>query len=288
MNKVPNDVSPNSQPRRKELLNTVSSGIHSPRAFVIDVGLQFVGKDKTGRYAMTFAYCQSSVDEKVQAILFYNKKSIRDTPFLLNSVMAAKVPNSPITNLKKVQQFNKYPQGLLEIRYGMDISNGSQISIEANMNQTPQRKEYLKQHPVVKQCEQEIQKGDFMMPACRKAVTFQSTVDRVTMRASYNNINLGLKRILADVHSMSRQMGYQYIDEDWITHKGKEQQIELDVQLRPDMNTMNISMELPSALITYNNVPVTNSYVKSFFAREPSVPMYRRILKQFYGRQFNR
>lgn len=287
-NFVPSDTTPNSPSRRQQILQKVTAGTKSAYGYVLDINLQFLGK-KSAEYVMTVGYSRSPTDQKVQSYVYYQRQSSTGKRFQFVGVVSAKMPSTPIMNLQQALKFETYPSFDMLIKYGEKIQSGAQVHIQGNANRTPKYKQHLINNPILKVCEEQMKNGNYMQYACRKAIRLATVVDHSKITVSYQNVGNQAKQNVYNIFSILRQLGYQYVKQNWVNHKGgKENTIEMDFDLNLDSETVDIMINLHNAYISFERVPVERNFIRPLIMRRPGENINKRIAKNIYGPEFAR
>lgn len=62
------------------------------------------------------------------------------------------------------------------------------------MKQSEERREYLRQSPVYKQCMQQIERGQLLLPACRNATVAVNRLNEATFSVNFDKVNAQTSR----------------------------------------------------------------------------------------------
>ncbi|KAJ8707493.1 hypothetical protein PYW08_010745 [Mythimna loreyi] len=156
---VINDVTVNSEVRRKELVKRVAAGIESAKVRVVDISVVFDGELRK-EFVLTGALASSVVDNKVQAVVFTKGGE------QINAVF--KITKSKIAPLN----FEEALKNPIKVLYEADFRLGDieTIHIKGFGERSEEYTEKLKNDPLGKKCLEETSKNNFYQKDCYKMI----------------------------------------------------------------------------------------------------------------------
>lgn len=122
------------------------------------------------------------------------------------------------------------------------------------MKQSEDRKQYIRQHPLAKVCEQQMQRGDYIQSACRNATLDAGYLNQYDIQVNYENVPAGLQQALYYGYGLARHAFYPYSYE-----KGQEQgsqsgKVNIGVRFERDLRSVNVSIATPSLQSHFENL----------------------------------
>ncbi|XP_068624776.1 vitellogenin-like [Battus philenor] len=230
-----NDVSPNSEDRRKELVKRAVTGINGAKADVVDLSISFNGAQKV-EYVATAAIADSPVDEKSQYAIFASKNSPQGNS-QINAVGKHKKP--------EISSFN-YQSALekdLKIPFEFDIRYGQNGNVHIN-GQSERSKKYsdaLKSHPLAKQCASESAQGNRYQEACYQMIIMAHTPDISKAKIMYKDVSPAVRNFAFQWYKFAESLGYWNADVNPFKTL-PEGQLEISTEASYLTNSMNFTL----------------------------------------------
>lgn len=270
--------------RRNYMLQMAAAGINSAKARVLDFELRSQKGEKNSRYVATAAWAKSPVETKAQGAYYFYKKDAQNKEFEVAATVSADFSIAPIINFQKALEFEPFAKVQAAIKYGKDASSGASIDIVAKMDQTQDRRDYVQDLPIAKQCLAQMEEGNQLLFACRNATAMANIMDRFELVAHYQRVGNELTNATYSVYKTVRQLANDHVEEDWVSHSGKDKQIEFQMRLSPNLRRMNATLSAPKVYLALIEIPV-GSYAQSLLAAHPNVNIFRAVNKQAYGNE---
>lgn len=162
------DKQPNSETRRKQLLQEVSKGLTSAQASVVDIGLEI--PFLKSRQVLTIATAESNVERQMQYIVYVNQQS-QTGEVLQEAMITGTVKSTQEDFLRYDKAIQSLPEDEFTIvaRIGKNYRQANKIMLQGRLLQTASLKETLLKSKIVQQCLHEMQLGKGLKP-CQKAI----------------------------------------------------------------------------------------------------------------------
>lgn len=274
------DVTPNSEPRRQEIMKRVASGINSARVQVLDLSAVFEGPQKV-EYVLTGALADSPIDSLIQYVVFAGKNAQQGN-FQVNTVGALKKPEVSLMNFQEALKkeikvlFKHY------IKYGKD----SVIEIEAQAQRNQRYTEELEKMPLGKMCAQQISERNLYQHACHKMIIMANAPNAFQATVTYKNIDPQVMNMTYHLYNMVRYFGYWNAEVNPVkrTPEGK---IEINADVDFTQNILQWSMASKYGRIQMEDVPIPRWSAGAFAVYQP-FSAYERVHNYYSRHQFQR
>lgn len=276
----PTEIGVGNEKRQNQLMREAIYGINGGYANLLDVGVTFSGK-KHAQFAATLAIGGSKIDPKNRLIFFYNHQTAAGSPFQIYTVAGITYPTVPVLDFKKSLDIETFTNYDMVLKYGKVINGGAVINAQGRMEQTKERREYLRHTPMVKLCESEIAKGNHLGPACENATISANMMDSLNVQINYNNVGDMLKLWTSNVYAYMRHQYFYNIKEDWFNPTSKPGSISVSVRLNPELTKLNGHIFTPSVNIYIENV-LLSYWSRTYIAMNPTVPIHNLFTNQIY------
>nr|AAB03336.1 vitellogenin [Lymantria dispar] len=241
------DVTPNSAPRREEIVKRVSSGIKTATARVIDFSASFEGLQKL-EYAVTAAVAGSMVDLKTQFAVFMGSQSDNGQ---INAVFKLQKPQmAPLDFHKALNSAVKY---LIEadVTYG----ENSNINFKGHTERSQEYAEQLKNSLWANQCAQENAQQNKFQLGCHNVLIESHAPDRFKASITYKHIPAAHTALLDSYIQGLWSKGFEYNP----SKRLPVGQIELEANASYVDQTANVAWTWWNGQVRFNNLP--NTYI---------------------------
>lgn len=197
------------------------------------------------------------------------------------------VPQVPLANFKKALKSKPEPTYKAQLSYGEKCSSGSKVYAKLDTSQTSERREWLRRQPMAQLCEQQMEKGNYMLPACRNVTMRANLQDKYQMSVRFEKISNQAMNVTYQAYSYLRQMAFPYMYEN-VVNSTHQQQGKIDIQANfaPDLQSVNISMNSPNMDAEITNVRV-NRWVRPVVVSHAYKSAPRRLLDMALYKQYN-
>ncbi|KAK9500937.1 hypothetical protein O3M35_002098 [Rhynocoris fuscipes] len=271
---IPSSTQPQDEQRQKEFIEKSGGHIKDSYGQMVDISVQFDGESKA-EYVATAAYARSPVDQKSRYLIYLGKEGT-SSPYQVALQADADMPNVPLTNFKKALDADPTSHITVKINMGENAKSGGQVYIQGKLQQSQERREYVQRHPLSKLCEQQMQEGNYVLPACRNATASANYLDQYKFTLNYQRVPDSLKHYIYKAYTISRYFGYQYVNESIINPTGQQGQVQLNVQFENDLTAANISIETPVLTSEFKNVYVSD-LIRSIVVVHPEYKAHERL-----------
>lgn len=257
---IPSTQSPISNKRQNEFLERVGAGISNSSAQVIDLAIEFNGPRKV-HFVATAAYADSEVDEKARVLLFLRRSPLANGQKALEACMTAttKFPNVPLLDLQKALKADPTSYLNVDMQLGEKCgSNAGRVQIDGKMQQSQRRQNFVKDHPVTKQCQKQMEKEDNrILPACLNATIAANKLDVYKYKIKFENMPKSVKNATYKAYEVLRFAFRPQLSEDVISVDNKNNEINIQINYNRDLQSKNISIQAPilNAEITNIRMP---------------------------------
>ncbi|CAG5058253.1 unnamed protein product [Parnassius apollo] len=202
-----NDVTPNSEERRKELVKRAVTGIKTAKANVVDLSVVFDGPQKV-EYVATAAVGESPVDNKKQYVFFAAKNWPQQGSSQINAVGKQNMPEISSLNFQdSLREDFKIPFDF-DIRYGPS----GNIHINGQAERTRHYADALKTHPLAQQCDKEIAEGNQYQQACHEMIVMSQAPDSFKLSVTYKDVSPLVRYFVYQAYKTVEDFGFWYTD----------------------------------------------------------------------------
>ncbi|XP_018322689.1 vitellogenin-like [Agrilus planipennis] len=269
------------QERLNDFYKKVSSGIHSPRIYVADADIQFIGQN-TAEFTTTIAVAASPVDEKVRGLFYYKKQPVPQSGQEPNQVVLmaqGKFPNTNGLNFEYALNFDPTSTLQVQAAFGKDIQSGEKINVNVQMKKSQRRIAYMKKNAEYELKRSKAENGlDTMYPKTWAALTTQSnTMDTLYANIEYQHLSdstLGVMQLILDTIDLN--IG-EYKNVTY-NKQGSERKTNVHVDFYPDFQMANVTITTPEKEIEYERLPIAN-WLKPLVAVHPVFSVKERIMR---------
>lgn len=275
------EVAPNSESRRRDMVKRVAAGIKSAKVKVLDVSTTFEGPQKH-EYVITAAFADSPVDSKIQYAVFAGRNSAQLGNSQVNGV--ATVHKPAVTALNFLEALKKE----IKLTYEADIKFGQNgnIHVQGQSERSKKYTEQLKEHPLGKKCAQEMEKKNNYLDACHKMIVMAHAPDYSKTLVTYKDMSVTAKNYFYRAFKIAEHFGYWYSDFNQLktTQEGK---LEVESQIRYLDNLMNLVVNSRYGEARFTNVPIPKMTAGAFALYSPFQP-HERVQNYFKRHLYQR
>ncbi|CAH2243727.1 jg8786 [Pararge aegeria aegeria] len=273
------DVTPNSPSRREELIKRVTLGINAARATVVDLSAKF-DLPQQQEYVLTAAIGESRVDPKIQFALFAGRNS--EQPNQFNAVATLKKPASiSLMNFQEALQKELKMEFEADIRY----NKKENIHIHGSTERTRKYVEELQKQPWVKQCIEEIARGNFYQRACHKAIVMAHAPDNFKFGVLFKDVSPVVNNAPYQVLKIAESLGLWKWEE--VPNKmPRDGKLDINVDASYLTNTLNLDLfHSFYGRMHIKNVPIPEVAPVALATYWPIRP-YERVFNYYSKHQF--
>ncbi|MDD9338893.1 MAG: hypothetical protein PV362_04390 [Providencia heimbachae] len=157
------------------------------------------------------------------------------------------------------------------------------------MEQSEERKEYIRRLPLAKQCEEQMQHGDYQLPACQNMTAQANFMDLYTLSADFQNISPQAKNVTYKIYNAIRQWTNLYLSENIIDVQNKENKVELLARFGLDYSALNATLRTPHMMAQWTNMRV-HPWFRPIVSMHPTMSVIERlgqkVLRGQYARKY--
>jgi len=107
---------------------------------------------------------------------------------------------------------------------------------------------------MAKLCESQMNKKNYLLPACRNVTQEANNLDYFNFKIKYNNIPDVLKNGTYKLYSMARSLLYPYVTENIYPQNPEENAIQVIVNINEKSTAFNVTMETPAMDVNFTNI----------------------------------
>lgn len=243
--------------RLRIAIEKVSADIKNAKRESYDFSLECHG-ERAIKYVLTSAYAKSDVDPKSRIFVNARRESTvqGEKPYSVSFEAENLIENTE--ELGHQHSWNKEPNMKTQIRisFGHDSETQSKVQVKVQFQRSEQRENYLREHPSFKQCENEIEQGDYAVPACQNISMELNLLDEIQARITYENIPQQVKEALKTIYYGARYN--YYFNSALESQHGSERQNEilLEGAFERNLRSLNVSVQTSEEKFTLNNIPI--------------------------------
>jgi len=116
------------------------------------------------------------------------------------------------------------------------------------------RQKSIANSPMAKLCESQMNKKNYLLPACRNVTQAANNLDNFHFKIKFNNIPDVLKNGTYKLYSMARSWLYPYVTENIYPQNPEENAIRVIVNINEQSTALNVTMETPALNVNFTNV----------------------------------
>lgn len=175
----PTDKQANSKTRRQEMMREAGRGIESAKSYVVDVRVHVPGESES-ETVLTLAWSESNVESKGRLLGFWRVEMPRSNADY-EVCIGSQIMVSPETLLSYDEKMDQKPKMdfNVDIRYGKNCGKGERIDMNGKISQSPRLKELVGATSIIKDCVEDMKRGNKILRTCQKAVVLSMLLDEV-------------------------------------------------------------------------------------------------------------
>nr|CAD7460130.1 unnamed protein product [Timema tahoe] len=281
----PSSHSPDSEIRRQEFLDRVSEDIKSSSAVVVDVSAEFEGHNKA-YFIATAAVASSPVDEKSRALFFFSHQPASSSEKPVQAYLVAESKNPQVSWMDFNKAIREDPKSSFNAQLNLKEWNEteSQIVVNGTVEQSSQRRRFVKHSPMAKLCESQMNEGNYGLPACRNVSIEANYRDRLEFTVHYENLTTDLKNLTYKAYQIARYMGYNYMGENIFVSHNLSDKVAFEGNLNPSLRAINVTIKSPIGDAEFIDVPL-NPYVVPLLPVHPTMNSLERLSPVLFSDQ---
>ncbi|CAG9828226.1 unnamed protein product [Diabrotica balteata] len=270
--------------RQQQIMDTVTSGINNVRVNALDTIVELKG-ERTIQYLLTGAVAKSNVDPKSNVRICF-KRSSQDKElknYEAHFISQSMIPNTNALDLQYSLSKNEPKiDTKMELIFGPSDESKSKILAEIKQRRTDERKQYLKELPLYKQCKQEMKQSNKQLFSCTNLTMASNLLDRVEVKFQSQN----LKPELLDAIQMTYEAARFELFPS-LQVKNKQQSVqpngaEMDIKFHPDLSFVNVTVRTQNQKVSAKNIEV-NDLAREVLVAHPVFHLRNRLTRQLLG-----
>lgn len=272
----PQNTEANSNERLQQFIQNAAASIANAEVNAVDASISFQGQNqKTSQYIATLAMADSKSNNQKRMLAYFSANPAKNDKGQMCIHAEHNMPNVPQMNFQNALAQNESASVRVEMDFGDKCKDGQHITIKAKMTKSEDRKKYIENSNVAKQCLKEMKEGDYQMPACQNATTKASVYDQYAITADYENLSSKTKEAAYMAYAWLRHLGFNKVKENALKPEGKSKHVEAHISFAPHMRQVNISLDSAVVSAEWKNVHVPRSLRK--LAIHPDQSIYDRL-----------
>ncbi|XP_049881610.1 vitellogenin-like [Pectinophora gossypiella] len=274
------DVSPNSEARRGEIMKQVISGMNNPEAKVIDLSAVLEGPVKA-EFVFTAAVGGSPVDSKIQYAFFASKNYAQGS----NQITGVGKVNKPdVTALNPLEALKKELKMSFEseIKFGENLGGNVKINIQSE--RTKKYTEALQKLPLYKKVQEQVARNNYYQPEGHKMIVMAQAPDYFKASVTYKDVSPAFKYAIFQAYRIAEQYGSWLADVNPLktTPEGK---LDIEVQNNYLDNIMSLNFNSKYGEVRIKNVPIPRVAAGAFSVYTPIKP-HERVANYYTRHQY--
>ena len=228
------------------------------------------------------------MQDSYAALVYMRKASVNGQQNAMAMFPHVQIPNVPLTNYQ--QAINNKPSAYVDakITFGEDLQrSNSQVHIQADMERSAEREQYVREQPISALCEQQIRHGNNFLPACQNATLAAGHMDKYRFQIRYASIPESVKNATYKAYALARHLGWEYHSEDLVSANNEPKKINLQVRFSPNLRSANVSIHAPKMNAKFENVRLARE-VSAAIVAHPSFKPSELVSKYIFGKHYNR
>lgn len=267
----------------KVALKRVSQGIDSCKSEALDLSVQFEGQNKV-EYSFTGAYAKSNIDPKSRVFLKYRKRSAdREPPYQMTLRAENVIENTNGLDMDYSLKHEPKVESKIEVAFGKGSKKMSKIRVNLDFERSEERKQFLKEQPLYKQCRFEMREGDNQLPACANITIEANLMDRIQAKVQYENLPSEWEQSLEYLHQAAQYQLYPNMHSNQ-QQRGRPNELLLNAEFDSDLRSLNVSLKTEKLQSDLYCVPI-HPWVKQVAVVHPVFHMHSRLVANALGLQ---
>lgn len=276
-----NDVTPDSETRRQEMLNRVSSGLDAPHLRILDLSASVETPQKI-QYVFTAAMGDSEVNQNIQYAMFAGR-TIAEHKEQINAVGTVVKPTIASLNFLEAMKKDLKSSFNFDVKYGQ---GEGKIHMSGSMERSEKYAEKLANQPIAKQCEQEMSQGKYYQPACQKAILMAHTPDSFKASVTYKDVVPAFKNATFKMYRLIRHFGFWNADEN-LLRNAADGKLDVEVNMDHVEHTLDLWAATRAGDLRFWKVPLPKAMSAALAVYAP-IPMTDLLGNYYSGQQYLR
>nr|CAD7257447.1 unnamed protein product [Timema shepardi] len=156
--------------------------------------------------------------------------------------------------------------------------------LQGTVEQSYQRRRFVKHSPMAKLCESQMNEGNYGLPACRNVSIEANYRDRLEFSVHYENLPTDLKNLTYKAYQIVRYLGYNYLGENIFVSHNLGEKVVFEGNLNPSLRAINVTIKSPIGDAEFIDVPL-NPYVVPLLPVHPTMGSLERLSPVLFSDQ---
>nr|AXM43802.1 vitellogenin [Conopomorpha sinensis] len=242
------DVKPNSETRRQEMADRVTTEVKASKAKIIDMSAVFHGA-QSYEYVLTAAISSSDIETKTKYAIFYARNHPKQGNEQSNFAGSFTTPVITSKNFEEAlkQESKSVFDGELV------LGQKGNIRVNGYMERTRQYAEKLQRYPKAPLCAAD--KAQFNQRLCYASILYALSPDHIKANIEYKDVSPWIKNLSHNMYNMVRHAFFWYEEEN-ILKTMPDGQAEIDVTMSYKDHMFNMSMASREGDMRIYNAPL--------------------------------
>lgn len=282
--KTPSD----RQARQKQFYQKVCSNIANAEVQVLDVEVQFSGKQEI-TYSATAAVATSYVDPKSNFLFYATRQPSNSRVVEPNKVALLVKTHVPKTNgLDPIFALKNNVIASIQgqLAYGKDEHSCGKINMHATLDKTKEFSQYLAKHPLAHHCAQEMKEGNYLLEACTSLLSKANLVDHVAIKLQHENLGMQALNNTKWLTNAFRHHFFENYEENGVNSTGNNaNQINIDFNFHDDFEQIDLQIQTEHKNMQFEDVD-TDELVGLVNSIHPVLSAQDRILRPLFEQEW--
>ncbi|XP_018565741.1 vitellogenin-like [Anoplophora glabripennis] len=255
--------------RQENLIDTIGAGIKSADVYVWDADIEFQGS-KNIKYSVMGGVGRSNVHPKSRAMFYYKKTSDDQDEKSYEASLEAEseIPNTNGLDLSESLRTEPKADTTMQVKFGESLKSATKAEFKFEWRRSEERKQYLKEQTMYKECQREMNEGNYQLPACANMTMTSNLLDRVKIDVQYENMKQEVSDAVKSIYEVLKLYHYPTLEVDRQHGTGQQNQIQFEARFDPDLRAVNISVKAKDHHSTINTIEV-DSWAQKVFVVHP-------------------
>ncbi|XP_072402124.1 vitellogenin-like [Diabrotica undecimpunctata] len=267
----------NAEPaqRQEGLMKKVAADIKNVQVVSLDATLEFQGQKKI-KYILTGAVAKSNVDPKSRVMVSYKRKGDAK-PHELHMEAKSYIPNTNALDLEFTLQNEPVANSEIKIKFGDSEKPLSKVELQAEHRRSEERKHFLKQLPIYRQCKDEMRAGNKQLAACTNVTEAANLLDSVSIKLHHENLDEDMVQYIQTAFNAFRAFAYPELYIGQKNVQSSKNEVKIQAQFYPDLQAVNVSIKAEGEQSIFTKIPVS-PLAKEIFVVQPVFHLRSRLM----------
>ncbi|CAG9855084.1 unnamed protein product [Phyllotreta striolata] len=269
--------------RQQELMKVVAAKINNVDVSALDNIVEFQGQ-RNIQYLLTGALAKSNVDPKAHMRVCFKRSSpdnqVKD--YEMHFVAHSEAENTNGMDLEDSLQSQPQMDTEIEVSFGQSEAPLSKLKAKIQHKRSEERKRYLTESHLYKQCLAEMEQGDKALSACTKINMIANLLDRADIKIRYENLSHELKEDIQMAFDAGRVLALPNAEIESKQTPAQDKEVMVHVKFHGDLQYFNATIQTKDEETALYNIPV-GELTQQVLVPHPVFPVPARVLSQIFG-----